>query len=573
MNKSPSLDNHSQDIQHDDVWTIISSYFEQKGLVRQQLDSFDQFVRVKMQEIVDENPQIIVQSTPTAGSSAVRRMVIKFGQIYVTKPPVYTESDGRSITLYPSEARIRDLTYACNIYIDVTKIVENEFGERDEHKFSRTSLGQLPIMLRSSCCILHGLTEKDIVQIGECPYDQGGYFIVSGSEKVIVAQERMASNTIHIFKKSQPAPYTHYSEIRSVPEKGSRTPSAFSIKVMRNPRVIRASLPLVKQDIPIAIIYRALGFLSDREIISHINFDNDDAIYSFLAPSLEEASVVQDQLTALDFIGKRSAPVGSPRDKRVQFARNLLAKEFLPHIGTQEFCETKKAYFLGYMISKTLNVVLDRREVDDRDHCGKKRMDLGGPLLASLFKMLFKKLCAETAKHMQKCIENSRDFNIALGIKSSTITQGFRYALATGNWGDQARAMQTRAGVAQVLNRYNFLSTLSHLRRVNTPIEKEGKLAKPRQLHNTHWGLICPAETPEGHACGLVKNLSLMAYISVGKSSAPIIEILEECGVERLEEVSCIRGTKYLLMDCGWASIPIQPNLLRISETLGGRRK
>lgn len=557
MSKSPSL-SHSQAIQSDDVWTVISSYFEQKGLVRQQLDSFDQFVRVKMQEVVDESPQIIVQSTPTAGSAAARKMIIKFGQIYVTKPPVYTESDGRSITLYPNEARIRDLTYACNIYIDITKIVENEFGERDEHKFSRTSLGQLPIMLRSSCCILHGLTEKDIVQIGECPYDQGGYFIVSGSEKVIVAQERMASNTIHIFRKTQPAPYTHYSEIRSVPEKGSRTPSAFSIKVMRSPRVIRASLPQVKQDIPVAIVYRALGFLSDREIIGHVNFDNDDAIYTFLAPSLEEASVVQDQQTALDFIGKRSAPVGLSRDKRIQFARSLLAKEFLPHIGTQEFCETKKAYFLGYMISKTLNVVLDRREVDDRDHCGKKRMDLGGPLLASLFKMLFKKLCAETAKHMQKCIENGRDFNIALGIKSSTITQGFRYALATGNWGDQARAMQTRAGVAQVLNRYNFLSTLSHLRRVNTPIEKDGKLAKPRQLHNTHWGLVCPAETPEGHACGLVKNLSLMAYISVGKSSAPIVEVLEECGVERLEEASSIRGTKVFVNGL-WLGIHSSP--------------
>lgn len=551
----------SNSIVKDDAWTVISSYFEQKGLVRQQLDSFDQFVRIKMQEVIDENPQIIVQSTPTAGSSAVRKMTLKFGQIYVTKPPIYVESDGRAITLYPNEARIRDLTYACNIYIDITKIVENEFGERDEHKFSRTSLGQLPVMLKSSCCILHGLTEKDIVQIGECPYDQGGYFIVSGSEKVIVAQERMASNIIHIFKKSQPAPYTHYSEIRSVPEKGSKTPSTFSIKIIKNPRVIRASLPQVKQDIPIAIVYRALGFLSDKEIINHINFDNDESIYSFLASSLEEATAIQDQLTALDFIGKRSAPVGSPRDKRIQHARMILSKEFLPHVGTQEFCETKKAYFLGYMINKTINVVLDKKEVDDRDHYGKKRLDMSGPLLGSLFKMLFKKLCIETSKHMQKCIENGRDFNIALGIKSSTITQGFRYALATGNWGDQARAMQTRAGVAQVLNRYNFLSTLSHLRRVNTPIEKEGKLAKPRQLHNTHWGLICPSETPEGHACGLVKNLSLMAYISVGKSSASIIEILEECGVERLEEATSVAGTK-VFVNGQWLGVHSHPTEL-----------
>ncbi|KAI5148248.1 DNA-directed RNA polymerase II subunit RPB2 [Enteropsectra breve] len=556
---------------NDDQWAIISSFFEQKGLVRQQLDSFDQFVRVKMQEVVEENSMIIVQSTPTAGVSSTRKMSLKFGQIYITKPPIYTENDGRTMAIFPNEARIRDITYACNLYIDVTKIVENEFGEKDEHKYSRVPLGQLPIMLRSSCCILHGLAENDIIEVGECPYDQGGYFIVTGGEKVIVAQERMASNTVHIFKKAQPAPYTHYAEIRSVPEKSSRSPSAFSIKILKSPKVIRASLPLLKQDIPVMIIYRALGFLSDREILKHIISEennisddiknDDDRMQEYLTNSIEEAAAIQDQITALDFIGKRCAPVGSPKDRRVLFARNLLGREFLPHVGTHEFCETKKAYFLGYIINKTLDVALGKREIADRDHYGKKRIDLSGSLLTSLFKTLFRKMCAETAKHMQKCIENGRDFNIALGLKSTTLTQGFKYALATGNWGDQTKAMQVRAGVSQVLNRYNYLAMLSHLRRVNTPIEKEGKLAKPRQLHSSHWGMICPAETPEGHSCGLVKNLSLMAYISVGKPSAPIVEILEECGVERLEEIRGSSGTK-VFVNGAWIGLHTDPSML-----------
>lgn len=540
------MSSNKKSLTEDDHWAVISSYFEQKGLVRQQLDSFDQFVHVKMQEIVDENSTIVVQSTPTAGVTGVNKMILRFGQISVTKPPIYTESDGRSVPIFPREARLRDLTYACNLYVDVVKIMENEFGERDEHRYNRVSLGQLPVMVRSSCCVLNGLSEDDIVEVGECPYDQGGYFIVNGGEKVIIAQERMANNTVHIYKKAQPAPYTHYAEIRSVPEKSTRSPSAFSIKILKAPQTIRASLPLVKQDIPVMVIYRALGFLCDREIISHILPDGRHAeeLEALLMPSLEEASVIQDQLSALDFIGKRSAPLGSTRDRRIQFARGLLAREFLPHIGTQEFVETKKAYYLGYMICKTLRVAAGYSEVDDRDHYAKKRMDLSGPLLASLFRALFKKLTAETTKHMQKCIENGRDFNIALGLKSMTLTQGLRYALSTGNWGDQARAMQVRAGVAQVLNRYNYISMLSHLRRVNTPIEKDGKLAPPRQLHNTHWGMICPAETPEGHACGLVKNLSLMAYISVGKPAAPIIEVLEECGVLRLEEAVGLSGTR-----------------------------
>ncbi|KAG5860186.1 DNA-directed RNA polymerase subunit B [Encephalitozoon hellem] len=519
-------------------WSIISSFFEQKGLVRQQLDSFDQFVKTKMQEVIDESPAIIVQSAPTAGTETQKRITVRFGQIYVSKPPIYTESDGRTITVFPNEARTRDLTYASPLFIDVIKETVSELGVVDKHKYSRVPFGSLPVMLRSSYCVLHGLGDKDLIDLGECPYDQGGYFIVNGSEKVIVAQERMASNTVYVFKKAQPATYTHYAEIRSVPEKSSRNPSTLSMKLCRSPAAIRVSLPLVKQDVPLFVLYRALGFLSDKEIIDHILYEDDDEMFELLKESIEEGMVVQDQNVALDYIGKRTAPVGTPQEKRITMAKDLLAKEVLPHIGTQEFCETKKAYFIGYIVQRLLLVALGRRNPDDRDHYGKKRMDLSGPLLASLFRTLFKKLCADTTRHMQKCIENGREFNIALGLKASIITQGFRYALATGNWGDQAKAMQTRAGVAQVLNRYNFVSTLSHLRRVNTPIEKEGKLAAPRQLHNTHWGMVCPAETPEGQACGLVKNLSLMAYISVGSSSGPLIEFLEECGVESLEEIS-----------------------------------
>ncbi|KAL6121597.1 hypothetical protein NUSPORA_01463 [Nucleospora cyclopteri] len=551
-------------------WAVITSYFEQKGLVRQQLDSFDQFVSTKMQEVIDENPFITVRSTPTAGNAVQKEMRLEFGQIYVSSPPIYTESDGTSNAIIPNEARIRDLTYACNLYVDITKCLYEDGLLMEQGKAIRVPLGQLPVMVKSSCCVQHGLHEKDIINLKECTYDQGGYFIISGGEKVIVAQERMSCNTVHVFKKSQPSPYTHFAEIRSVPEKGSRLPSAFSIKILKNPRVIRASVSSVKQDIPAMVIYRALGFNSDREIIEHINFDNDPEITEFLIGSLEEASSIQDQATALDFIGKRSAPIGAPREKRMEFARNLLAKDFLPHIGTHEFCETRKAYFLGYMISKTLGVVLQRRNPDDRDHYGNKRMDLAGPLLAGLFKVLFRKLVNETAKHMQKCIENGRDFNVALGLKSAIITQGFKFALATGNWGDQAKAMTTRAGVAQVLNRYNFISTLSHLRRVNTPIEKDGKLAPPRQLHNTHWGMICPAETPEGHACGLVKNLSLMAYISVGKNTSPIVEILEECGIERLEEITRVEGSK-VLVNGAWIGITRNP--LDLVPTLRSLRR
>merc|ERR1740128_1026464 len=196
----------------------------------------------------------------------------------------------------------------------------------------------------------------------------------------------------------------------------------------------------------------------------------------------------------------------------------------LPHVGVSDFCETRKAYFLGYMVHRLLLAALGRRELDDRDHYGNKRLDLAGPLLAFLFRGLFKNLMKEMRMYAQKFIDKGKDFNLELAIKPKTISDGLRYSLATGNWGDQKKAHQARAGVSQVLNRLTFASTLSHLRRVNSPIGRDGKLAKPRQLHNTLWGMICPAETPEGGAVGLVKNLALMAYISVGSQPSAIAD-------------------------------------------------
>lgn len=531
-------------IGEEDTWSIIGSYFEQKGLVRQQLDSFDEFVKNTMQEVVDENSTLIVQSIPTAGTEEAehKRLIVEFGQIYVSKPPVIVEQDGTTSPILPNDARLRDLTYACSLFIDVKKRFEGATVE--ENYYQKVPIGSMPVMLRSSYCVLHGLGDKDLIEVGECPYDQGGYFIVNGGEKVLVAQERMATNIPYVFEKSQPGPFKYYAEIRSATERGSKIPSQFTIKLYSkaDPRTsesfLRVTLPYVRQDIPIVILFRALGFISDKDILEYMIYDtSDEEMMDILRASIEEGSAFQDQELALDYIGKRAAPVGANSDKRIKFAKDLLRRELLPHIGTRDFCETRKAYFIGYMIQKLLTVALGRADPDDRDHYGKKRMDLSGPLLTMLFKTLFRKLCAETTKYMQRCVDGGRDFNIALALKTNVLTNGFRYALATGNWGEQSRAMQSKAGVAQVLNRYNFISTLSHLRRVNTPLGKDGKLSKPRQLHNTHWGMVCPAETPEGQACGLVKNLSLMAYISVGSSSAPIIEFLEERGLETLEEI------------------------------------
>nr|XP_002128916.1 DNA-directed RNA polymerase II subunit RPB2 [Ciona intestinalis] len=557
-------------------WIVISSYFDEKGLVRQQLDSFDEFIQMSVQRIVEDAPIIELQAESQHTSTEVSvptKYLLKFEQIYLSKP-THWEKDGAPSPMMPNEARLRNLTYSAPLYVDITKTVVKHEAQPVETQHQKTFIGKIPIMLRSTYCLLSGLTDRDLTELNECPLDPGGYFIINGSEKVLIAQEKMATNTVYVFKKKD-SKYAFTSEIRSSLENSSRPTSSMWVNMLARGgqgvkksaigQRITAIIPYIRQEIPIIIVFRALGFVSDRDILEHIIYDFDDPeMMEMVKPSLDEAFVIQEQNVALNFIGSRGAKPGVTKEKRIKYAREILQKEMLPHVGISDFCETKKAYFLGYMVHRLLSAALGRRELDDRDHYGNKRLDLAGPLLAFLFRGLFRNLMKEVRLYAQKFIDRGKDFNLELAIKTRIITDGLKYSLATGNWGDQKKAHQARAGVSQVLNRLTYASTLSHLRRLNSPIGRDGKLAKPRQLHNSLWGMICPAETPEGHAVGLVKNLALMAYISVGSQPSPILEFLEEWSMENLEEISpsaIANATKIFVNGC-WVGIHRDPEQL-----------
>ncbi|KAI3977796.1 hypothetical protein MKX01_040541 [Papaver californicum] len=564
-------DEENQEITQEDVWPVINAYFEEMGLVRQQIDSFDEFIQTTMQEIVSETPDIEIHSESQHNPSRQQQSdfvetvhKIKFGQIYLSKP-IMTESDGETATLFPRAARLRNLTYSSPLYVDVTKEIVQRGHDCEEvtgtEELPRVFIGKVPIMLRSKYCTLYGNSEKDLVELGECPYDQGGYFIINGSEKVLIAQEKMSTNHVYVFKRKQP----NNSMFVGMFSRGSA-------KGGSSGQCIRATLPYIRSDIPIVIVFRALGFVADRDILEHIcyNFE-DNEMMNLLRPSLEEAFVIQNQQVALDFIGRRGSTVGATRSQRIQYAKEILEKEMLPHVGVGEYCETKKAYYFGYIIHRLLLCALGRRPEDDRDHYGNKRLDLAGPLLGGLFRNLFRKLTRDVRGYVQRCADNGKDVNLLFGIRASTITNGLKYSLGTGNWG-QANAAGTRAGVSQVLNRLTYASTLSHLRRLNSPIGREGKLAKPRQLHNSQWGIMCPAETPEGQACGLVKNLALMTYVTVGSSANPILEILDYSAMENFGEISPAvihQSTKIFVNGC-WVGIHRNPESL--VNTLRRRR-
>ncbi|KAL1233681.1 DNA-directed RNA polymerase II subunit [Trichinella spiralis] len=554
------------------------TYFDEKGLVRQQLDSFDEFIQMSVQKLVEDSPPVEIQlEDHGAQGLSETKFSIKFEQIYLSKP-THWEKDGAPAPLMPNEARLRNLTYSAPLYVDITKTIAKSNEEPLIAKYEKVFIGKIPIMLRSTYCLLNRLSERDLTDLNECPLDPGGYFIINGSEKVLIAQEKMATNTVYVFSLKDNK-FAFKAECRSCLESSSRPTSTLWVnmyarggghgaantkKQLMGQRIV-VNLPYVKQELPVIVVFRALGFVSDRDILEHIVYDFDDAeMMEMVKPSLDEAFVIQEQSVALNFIGSRGVQPGITREKRVKYAREILQKETLPHVGISDFCETKKAYFLGYMVHRLLLAAMGRRELDDRDHYGNKRLDLAGPLLAFLFRGLFKNLLKEVKMVAQRYINKTGDFNLELCVRTGILTKGLQYSLATGNWGDQKKAHQTRAGVSQVLNRLTYAATLSHLRRLNSPIGREGKLAKPRQLHNTLWGMICPAETPEGQAVGLVKNLALMAYISVGSQQEPILEFLEEWSMETLEEVapSAISATTKIFVNGAWVGIHREPQQL-----------
>jgi DNA-directed RNA polymerase II subunit RPB2 len=468
--------------------------------------------------------------------------------------PTMTEPDSqRAEPLYPQQARLRNLTYECGLVIDVTKTAYSTItGEMvGEPVTTQDFFGRIPVMVRSTYCRLEKLTDKDRVRFGECVFDQGGYFVINGSEKVVIAQERQAYNRVYTFHKRAPSKLSWVAEIRSQMEHANRPLSGMSVVMYRKGDEktaaagthtggqIRTLIPYVRQDVPVVIVFRALGFQNDRQVLSHVCYDFDDnEMVETFRPSLEEARPITTVDAARDFIGKRGQVTQeAARTDRITYAAELLQRDLLPHVGTDASASTKtrKCYFLGYVVHRLLMAATGRAEEDDRDHFANKRLDLAGPLIGGLFRLLFYKLTKEMRATLQKALDSSgREPNIPRAINEKTITRGVRYALATGNWG---AGDKMKTGVSQVLNRLTYASSLSHLRRCNTPLGREGKQAKPRQLHNTQWGYVCPAETPEGSSIGLVKNMALMSYISVGSPAAPVLEFLDDYGLTHLEEV------------------------------------
>ena len=511
----------------EDPWSLIESYFEGQHLerlVRHQLESYNHFVGYQITKTIEMfNPLHIAseQDYDAKSGKYALELYVNFENFNIYRPQIH-ENNGAIKLMFPYEARLRNFTYASAMTVDINikYIVRNGENLENMQTFYKTlpkiHIGKLPIMLKSNICALTQYKHVENTYTGECKFDTGGYFIINGSEKTVLGQERAAENKVYCYNISKnQSKYTWMAEIKSVPDFKCISPKQINIMVCSKnngfgqPLVIQ--LPRVKQPIPLFIVFRSLGLISDKEICETILLDINDELNKKLLDALHasiiDANKCLTQQDAIKYITTHVmyTPINMDKEtgvrKKTEFTMDILNNDLFPHCHTM----TEKKYFLGHMTNRLLLVNFEIIKGDDRDSYLNKRIDLTGTLLNNLFRNYFNKLVKDMEKQVIREINNGSwkstdDYeniinltNIYKIIKSTTIENGIKRALATGDFGIK-HVNSNKVGVAQVLNRLTYISSLSHARRISTPTDKSGKLIPPRKLHNTSWGYLCPAE-------------------------------------------------------------------------------
>jgi DNA-directed RNA polymerase II subunit RPB2 len=582
-------------------WKLIDKYFKDNptNLVAHHLESYNSFINKGIGQIFRENNPIRFIEREDENNSSGKRNECQLylggkdgSKIYYGKPIIY--DDHNAHFMFPNDARLRNMTYGVTIHYDVeVDFVYYDGDEKKEHSIllPKIYLGRFPIMLHSDLCILNTLNKDVRFNMGECRNDYGGYFIIDGMEKVIISQEKFADNLLYIRKNKADNVYSFSAEIRSVSEDTSKPIRTTAVKIvapspsLTNNQIVVA-VPNVKKPVPLFILMRALGVVSDKDIIKTcLLTDLDDEIENnknpyidLFIPSVHDAYKFFNQQNALEFIAELT------KRGTVSSVIEILSDYFLPHVGELNFLD--KAYFLGYMVNRLLKVYTKEEKPTDRDNFRFKRVELSGTLLYDLFREYYliqkkditRKIDEEyyyhkgeykeddTLSRKEKSQIKSKDkskekkednkyknnfiglieSNFKIFFKDRLLEQGFKKAFK-GNWGSEAHTK--RIGAVQDLNRLSWNTFISHLRKINLPLDSSAKVVGPRLLNSSQWGFIDPIDTPDGGNIGLHKHMSISTYITSGSSGYPIVKWLRintpmrnilECSAEQLGSSSKI---------------------------------
>jgi len=484
--------------------TLIKSFEEEKEWVRYQIESFNNFTDFGLQKIINEVGTVrIVQETED--------LKLKFGEVEIGRPTI-NEADGSSRAIYPNEARIRNLTYMAPVFVTIIPIFSGV-----QEKSERVHIGDLPIMVRSKICMLSDLDDKKMVDVGEDPTDPGGYFVINGTERVLVLIEEITSNK-PVFEKSEEGGVT----IRINSEK-----SGFKQRhliEMKPDGEITISFANIKK-LPIVVLLKALGLENDRELCSLIS--RNERILNEFYTNLYETDVITTE-EAFSFIGRK---LKVSKDYVKERVSQIMDRYLLPHLGQEVGDRISKDKYLARTIRKCIHVKLGLSPDDDIDHYSNKRLLMSGELFEQLFRSILLGrwgLIAKMTYNYQKLVKRGKFPSVQSIIEANTLTKQILSSLATGTW------IGGRTGVSQRLDRSSYIKTVSHLRSVLSPLTSTQEHFLARQIHPTEWGRLCPAETPEGSSIGLRKHLALLTEITPGlpeKRESELLNILQKKGI------------------------------------------
>lgn len=615
MAEERALDDHHRDA----GWAVVDAMFRHDpyAVSRHQIDSFDLFVGVGIQKTLQETDTIVLVKDDVedmAGKRIKAEVFIGRRSVSVDVPTIEDDdgSGGRRLRpMYPNDARLRDLTYGVNVYADVEIEYTYEdgtpMGDGKPVTFSRPiRLGLLPLMLHSRYCVLHGLQPEALREIGECPDDRGGYFIINGKEKVIVAQEAIVNNRVYVRRGEASNPdiaYMSYIRTDSEVDRYPRTatmyvrspdapsrPGCISVVVTKLGQVRGAARSGRQGDVPLFVLFRALGVESDRAILEHIVYDVDAPevrdVVEFLIPSIKHAAAlgVRNQRSALALLAQR-VPVGGD-------LKQILITDLFPNMGRDL---RLKALFLGHVVMETVGVVLGKAQAADRDDYVNKRVEVSGFLLDKLFRDIYLRvrnditgrLNGEWSSGAWRASGDVRKFvnegNLSAIFESERLTDSLDRSMK-GNWGPDANSTETddntdKSGFVQDLTRVSLLSYVSHVRRVNQTLPPGAKLDEPRKMRASQWGSLCPVESPDGGNIGIMNHLTVLASISMGGNVAKTREAVAATGlttalteyVNGKQSVQLLHGVCKVMVNDSWIAVTHRPAEL-VAELKAGRR-
>lgn len=566
-----------------ETWDVINAYFRDTSnyLVKHQIDSYNDFIKNKIPLIFKNFHHQKVFRFDKENQNFRYIVNIYYGgknadKYKITKPTVIDHVTGEKKQMYPNEARLKNLTYGFDFFYDIDIEFTIEKGDKkiiedqpiyDDSFLKDVYLGRIPIMLHSDMCVLSGMKDEMLNQMGECRYDPGGYFIIDGREKIIISQERKAENIIFLQSiNDQNNKYSHVAEIKSISNEAFTYSRTVKLQVERTgPITVRLGQnnpflqPLMGRDVPLFIMFRVLGVETDKEILQYILGDLDSPLskrmIELLHPSIIDPYIVDteiyDKASADMYLEKLpSRAVAEGKDKiseihnnrkhRLALLYQALYENFLPHCG-RDF--KSKAYFLGYMTRKLLLRMLDLEPDTDKDNIINKRIDISGFMLSTLFRDAFEQMKRAAKIEISRIYEfNHKEYSeerFPFIINVNNYFKIFDFNKFKEHFIDSIKrgTLGTKQGVVQSMERVNYYATLSHLRRIADPASGSEVTLGRRRLHTTQYGGICPFETPEGQNVGLRKAIAMTALISFGIGTSKLIELLNDNGLINLNDL------------------------------------